>query len=76
MKAIMWLGGLLILLGLLGLAIPRFTTFRTTDVASAGDITVQSKTISHHMVSQPLIIAALLLGIVFVGAGTYRTQTA
>jgi hypothetical protein len=76
MKAIIGLGGLLILLGLLGLAIPRFTTLRTTDVASVGDITVQNKTISHHMVSQPLIIAALLLGVVFVGAGAYSTQTA
>jgi hypothetical protein len=76
MKAIIWLGGLLVLLGILGLAIPRFTTSQTTDLASIGNITVQNKTISHHLVSQPLIIAALLLGVVFVGAGTYSTQTA
>jgi hypothetical protein len=69
MKTIIWLGGLLVLLGVLGLAIPGFTTTQTTDLASEGDITYQNKTISHHMVSQPLAIAALLLGFGLIGAG-------
>ena len=76
MKAIIWLGGLLVLLGILGLAIPRFTTSQTTDLASVGDITFQNKTVSHHMVSQPLTIAALLLGVALIGASVYARQTA
>jgi len=76
MKAIIWLGGLLVLLGFLGLSIPRFTTSQTTDVASVGDIKIQNTTISHHMVSQPLTIAALLLGIALIGTGAYARQTA
>jgi hypothetical protein len=76
MKAITRLGGLLLLMGILGLAIPRFTTSHTTDLASVGDITFQNKTISHHMISQPLTIAVLLLGVALIGAGAYARQTA
>jgi len=76
MKVIIWLGGLMVLLGILGFCLPRFTTSQTTDLASLGDITVQNKTISHHMVSQPLAIAALLLGITLIGTGAYARQTA
>ena len=66
----------MLLLGFAGLLVPRFTTTQTTDLASVGDITVQNKTISHHMVSQPLAIAALLLGITLIGTGAYSRQTA
>jgi hypothetical protein len=76
MKAIMWVGGLLVLMGILGLAIPRFSTSQTTDVASIGDIKMQTRTVSHHMVSQPLTIAALLLGMALIGTGAYARQTA
>lgn len=76
MKVIVWLGGLLVLLGILGFCLPRFTTSQTTDLASVGDVTVQNKTISHHMVSQPLALAALLLGITLIGTGAYARQTA
>ena len=76
MKAITRLGGLLLLMGILGLAIPKFTTSQTTDLASVGDVTFQNKTISHHMVSQPLTIAALLLGVALIGAGAYTRQMA
>jgi hypothetical protein len=75
MKAIIWLGGLLALLGILGLAFPRYTTSQTTDLASVGNIKFQNKTISHHMVSQPLSIAALLLGSALIGAGAHARQT-
>ena len=51
MKAIIWLGGLFMLIGILGLAIPRFTTSQTTDLASIGDIKVQNTVISHHIVA-------------------------
>ncbi len=74
MKSIVWFGVCLVLLGVLGLAIPRFSTSQTTDLASVGDITFQNKTISHHMVSQPLTIAALLLGVALIGTGAYAVR--
>jgi drug/metabolite transporter (DMT)-like permease len=74
MKSIVWFGVCLVLLGVLGLAIPRFTTSQTTDLASVGDMTFQNKTISHHMVSQPLTIAALLLGVALIGTGAYAVR--
>ncbi len=76
MKTIIWLGGLLVVVGFLGLAIPKFTTSQSTDLASEGSIRFQNTTISHHMVSQPLIIAALLLGVALIGVGAYARQTA
>lgn len=76
MKAIIWLGALLMLVGTLGLAIPRFSTSQTTDIASIGDVKVRNTTISHHMVSQQLTFAALLLGAALIGAGAYARQTA
>lgn len=74
MKTIIWLGALLVLLGILGLSIPKFTTSQTTDRASVGDITIQNQTISHHMVSQPLTIAAFLLGVALIGTGAYARR--
>lgn len=74
MKTIIWLGALLVLLGILGLSIPKFTTSQTTDRPTVGDITVQNQTISHHMVSQPLTIAAFLLGVALIGTGAYARR--
>jgi hypothetical protein len=76
MKASIWVGGILVILGFVGLFFPKFTTSQTTDLASVGDVFVRNKTISHHIVSPPLTIATLLLGITLIGAGTYIRQTA
>ncbi len=75
MKTITWLGALLLLLGIAGLLVPKFSTTQTTDLANVGDVTVQDKTITHHMVSQPLTIAVLLLGVALIGTGAYVRET-
>ncbi|MGO9450774.1 MAG: hypothetical protein ACLQDV_06955 [Candidatus Binataceae bacterium] len=72
MKSIIWLGALLALLGILGLAIPVFTTSQTKDVVKLGDLKVQSTERSTHVVPQGLSAGALLLGVVLIGAGLYQ----
>jgi hypothetical protein len=74
MKSIVWLGGLLALLGILGLAIPVFTTSQTKDVVKLGDLKIQSTEQSTHVVPQALSAGALVLGIVLVGAGLYQSH--
>ncbi|MDO8434600.1 MAG: hypothetical protein Q7S58_19560 [Candidatus Binatus sp.] len=72
MKSILWLGALLALLGILGLAIPVFTTSQTKDVVNLGDLKIQSTERSRHVVPQALSAGALVLGVILIGAGLYR----
>jgi hypothetical protein len=74
MKSITWFGAVLGLLGILGLAIPVFTTSQTKDVATLGDLKLQSTEQSRHVVPQALSIGALVLGVILIGAGAYKRQ--
>jgi hypothetical protein len=75
MKSIIWFGILLALLGILGLAIPVFTTSQTKDVAKLGDLKVQSTEQSTHVVPQFLSGGALGLGVILIAAGAYLGRT-
>jgi hypothetical protein len=48
MKPVIWMGALLTLLGILGLAAPVFTTSQTKDVVSLGDLKIQNTEHSTH----------------------------
>jgi hypothetical protein len=74
MKSITWLGALIALLGVLGLAIPVFTTSQTRDVASLGDVKIQSTEQSTHVVPMALSASGLVLGLVLIGAGVYTRR--
>jgi len=74
MKLIMGLGVVLALLGVLGLAIPVFTTSHTEDVVKLGDLKIQNTEQSAHVIPQALSVGALLLGVVFIGAGLYQKR--
>jgi hypothetical protein len=74
MKSITWLGAALALLGILGLAIPVFTTSQTRNVAQLGDLKIQSTERSTHVVPQALSAGALVLGVVLIGAGLYQRR--
>jgi hypothetical protein len=65
-------GALLILLGLLGLAIPYFTTSSTKDVMQLGDMKVQTTESTSHAIPQELAGGALILGLVLLGIGLVR----
>jgi hypothetical protein len=74
MKSIVWLGALLAFLGILGLAIPVFTTSQTKDVAKLGGLKIQSTEQSTHVVPQALSAGALALGVILIGAGLYQRR--
>jgi len=74
MSGLMIGGALLVLLGLLALAIPVFTTQQTTDVARIGDLKLQT-TENKSFVIPPFVGGgALLLGVVLIGAGFYQRR--
>jgi hypothetical protein len=74
MKSITWLGAFIALLGVLGLAIPVFRTSQTRDVASLGDVKIQSTEQSTHVVPLALSASGLVLGLVLIGAGVYTRR--
>jgi len=74
MNSLTWLGGVLALLGILGLAIPVFTTSQTEDVIKLGDLKVQGTKTTAHVVPQGLSVGALVLGVVLIGAGVYSKR--
>jgi selenophosphate synthase len=75
MNFVTWLGAVLALLGILGLAIPVFTTSQTEDVIKLGDLKVQGTKTTSHAVPHTLSAGALVLGLVLIGAGVYSKRT-
>ncbi len=75
MNAITGFGAVLALLGILGLAIPVFTTSQTEDVIKLGDLKVQGTKTTYHVVPQALSGGVLVLGIVLIGVGVYSNRT-
>jgi hypothetical protein len=74
LKAIIWIGAVLALLGILGLAIPVFNISQTKDVAKLGSLKVQSTEESTHVVPPTLSVGALVLGLILIGAGVYQRR--
>lgn len=74
MKSIIWFGAILALLGIVGLAVPVFTTSQTKDVAKLGDVRIQSTEQSTHVVPQALSAGALALGVILIAAGAYAKR--
>jgi len=66
------IGALLVLLGLLGLAIPYFTTSSTKDVMQVGDMKLQTTESTSHAIPQELAGGALILGVILLGIGLVR----
>lgn len=67
-------GAVLVLLGLIGLAIPIFTTQQTRDVAKIGDLKIQTTEATPHAIPPLLSGGALALGVVLVAAGFYQRR--
>jgi len=65
---------LLILLGGIGFAIPVFTTQQTTDVASLGDLKLQTQEQVTYLISPLASAGVLALGFALVGYGLFRRQ--
>ena len=67
-------GVVLALLGLLGFAIPIFTTQQTKEVAKIGDLKLQTTENTAHVIPPMVSGGALVLGIVLIGAGLYTRR--
>jgi hypothetical protein len=67
-------GAILALLGIIGLAVPEFTTQHTADVAKVGPLQVQTTQRESHFVPPAVSGGALVLGVVLLGAGLYQRR--
>ena len=67
-------GTILVLLGLLGFAIPIFTTQQTKDVVAVGDLKIQTTQSTEHSIPPLMSGSSLVLGILLIGAGLYRKR--
>ena len=72
MSGLMIGGAVLVLLGLLGFAIPIFTTQQTKDVARIGDLKLQTTESTAYVIPPLVSGGAIVLGVVLIGAGFYR----
>jgi hypothetical protein len=68
------IGAILVLLGVLALASPIFTTKQEKDVAKIGDIKVTTQEEKSHVVPPIVGGAALGVGIVLIGIGIVTTR--
>lgn len=67
-------GVVVLALGLLGLAVPYFTTQHTTEVARLGDLKLQTTESKSYAIPPLVSGGAMVLGIVLIGAGVYRRR--
>jgi len=67
-------GAILILLGLIGFAIPIFTTQQTTDVARIGDLKIQTTESTSHVIPPIVSSGALVVGVLLLGAGLFQKR--
>ncbi len=68
------IGVVLVALGLLGIAVPYFTTQQTTEVARLGDLKLQTTESKSYAIPPLVSGGAVVLGIVLIGAGVYRRR--
>ena len=68
------IGAVLALLGIIGFAIPVFTTRDTKEVAKIGDLKLQTTETTPHVIPPVVSGGALVIGIVLIGAGLYQRR--
>jgi drug/metabolite transporter (DMT)-like permease len=71
LKSIVWFGAILAVLGIIGLALPDFTTSQSKEVAKVGDLKLQSTELTTHTIPESLSLGAIGLGLVLIAAGTF-----
>jgi flagellar basal body-associated protein FliL len=69
MKVMIIIGVVLALLGLVGIAIPVFTTTQTKEVAKLGNLQLKESSDEPHIIPPLLSEGALVLGVVLIGLG-------
>jgi len=72
MSKLVTVGAILVLLGVLGLAVPYFTTSETTDVAKLGDLKLQATENTSHFIPPAAAGGVLVLGFILLGTGVFK----
>lgn len=74
MNGLMLLGVVLVVVGLLGFAIPVFTTQKTEDVAKIGELKIQTTEDTSHRIPPLLSGGVLALGVILIGVSVYQKR--
>ena len=74
MNGLIAIGAILVMLGVVGFAIPVFTTQETEEVARIGDLTLQTTEDTSHRIPPMLSGGVLLLGVILIGASLYQRR--
>lgn len=72
MKSIVLAGAAILLLGLVGLAVPVFTTQQTKQVAQFGDVHVNANETQSHAIPPLLSEGAIAVGAILLIAGLVK----
>ena len=73
-NGLMIIGVLLLVAGLVGFAIPVFTTHKTEDVAKIGGLKIQATEDTSHSIPPLLSGGVLALGVILIGAGLLQKR--
>ena len=74
MNGLVAIGAIMVFAGIIGFAIPVFTTQSTETVAKIGDLKLQSTEDTSHRIPQLLSGGVLVLGLVLMGTGIARKR--
>jgi ABC-type nickel/cobalt efflux system permease component RcnA len=74
MNGLMTFGVILVFAGILGFAIPVFTTQKTDTVARIGDLKLQNTEDTSHHIPQLLSGGVLVLGLILIGTSLYQKR--
>ncbi len=74
MRGVILIGAMIALLGLIGFAVPSFSTQETKDLVNLGDLKVQAKTEEPHVIPPVFSGGAMVLGVLLIGAGLVMSR--
>jgi hypothetical protein len=74
MNGVMIIGIILVVAGVLGFAVPVFTTQQTKEVARIGDLKLQNTEDTSHSIPPILSGGVLVLGIILIGSSLYQRR--
>jgi len=74
MNGLVVLGVVLVVVGILGFAIPVFTTQKTEEVARIGDLKLQNTEDTSHRIPSLMSGGVLVLGMILIGSSLYRKR--
>ena len=73
-NGLMIIGVILVVVGLLGFAIPVFTTQKTEEVARIGNLKLQNTEDTSHRIPPIFSGGVLVLGVILIGTSLYQKR--